>query len=142
MAPQSVWTVFVNSKSLDPAAIRTPDLSVRTQLLYRKTIAGRNTAMRRITTSGQRRTANATVVRIFGGKLLARANFNKDETSLFWKRTHERTFIEKEVKSMSGFKVCVSTLYDVRTTTKSPNDTFLRKYARREATHGSSRYLH
>ena len=27
--------------------------------------------------------------------------------------------------------VCVSTLYDVRTTTKSPNDAFLRTYPRR-----------
>ena len=28
-------------------------------------------------------------------------------------------------------KVCVSTLYDVATTTKSPNDAFLRTYPRR-----------
>jgi len=56
--------------------------------------------------------------------------FNVDETSLFWKRIPERTFIQKEAKSMPGFKVCVSTLYDVRTTTKSPNDAFLRTYPR------------
>jgi len=31
--------------------------------------------------------------------------------------------------------VCVSTLYDVLTTTKSPNDTFLRTYPRRFATY-------
>jgi len=36
---------------------------------------------------------------------------------------------------MPGFKVCVSALYDVRTTTKSPNYTFLRMYPRRYATH-------
>jgi hypothetical protein len=41
-----------------------------------------------------------------------------DETPLFWKRMSERTFIHKEAKSMPGFKVCVSTLCDVRTTTK------------------------
>jgi hypothetical protein len=41
-----------------------------------------------------------------------------DETSLFRKRMPDRTFIQKEAKSMPGFKVCVSTLYDVRTTTK------------------------
>jgi len=29
---------------------------------------------------------------------------------------------------MRGFMVCVSALYDVRTTTKSRNDTFLRMY--------------
>jgi len=34
----------------------------------------------------------------------------------------EGTFIHKEAKSMPGFNVCVSTFYDVRTTTKSPND--------------------
>jgi len=49
-----------------------------------------------------------------------------DETSLFWKRMPERTLIQKETKSVPGFKVGVSTLYDVRTTTKSPNDAFLR----------------
>jgi hypothetical protein len=57
--------------------------------------------------------------------------FNVDETSLLWKWMSERTFIHKEAKSMPGFKACVSTLYDVRTTTKSLNDTFLRKYPRR-----------
>jgi hypothetical protein len=31
---------------------------------------------------------------------------------------------------MLGFKVCVSTLYDVRTMTKSPNNAFLRTYPR------------
>ena len=41
-----------------------------------------------------------------------------DETSLFWKQMPERSFINKEAKSMPGFKVCVSTLCDVRTTTK------------------------
>jgi hypothetical protein len=35
--------------------------------------------------------------------------FNINETSLFWKRMSERTFVHKEAKSMSGF-----------TTTKSP----------------------
>jgi hypothetical protein len=39
--------------------------------------------------------------------------FNKDETSLFWKQMPERTSIHKEAKSMPGFKVCVSTFYDV-----------------------------
>jgi len=38
--------------------------------------------------------------------------FNLDETSLFWKWTPEGTFIHKEAKSMPGFKVRVSTLYD------------------------------
>jgi len=56
--------------------------------------------------------------------------FNRDETSLFWKRMPERTLIQKEAKLMPGFKVCVSTLYDVRTMMKSPN-TFLRTYPHR-----------
>jgi hypothetical protein len=30
-----------------------------------------------------------------------------------------------------NIEVCVSTLFDVRTTTKSPNDAFLRTYSRR-----------
>jgi len=34
------------------------------------------------------------------------------------------------------YKVCVSTLYDVGTTTKSPNDAFPRTYPRRKGTHG------
>jgi len=55
--------------------------------------------------------------------------FNMDETSLLWKRMPERTFIQKEAKSMPGLKVCVSTLYDVHTPTKS--DAFLRMYPRR-----------
>ena len=58
-----------------------------------------------------------------------------DETSLFWKQMSERTFIHKEAKSMLGFKVCVSTLYDIHTMTKSPNDTFLRTYPHRYAMH-------
>jgi hypothetical protein len=57
--------------------------------------------------------------------------FNMDETSLFWKGMSERTFIHKEAKPVPGFKVCVSTLYGVRTTTKSPNDVFLRTHPRR-----------
>jgi hypothetical protein len=48
--------------------------------------------------------------------------FNKDETSLFWKQVPERNFTHKEAKLMLGFNVCVSTPYDVRATTKSPND--------------------
>jgi hypothetical protein len=52
--------------------------------------------------------------------------FNMYETSLFWKQMPERTFIHKEAKSMPGFKVCVSTLYDVRTMIKLPNDALLR----------------
>ena len=54
--------------------------------------------------------------------------FNMDETFLFWKRMPERTFIHKEAKSMPGFKVCVSTLYDIHTMMKSPNDELLRMY--------------
>ena len=54
--------------------------------------------------------------------------FNIDETSLFWKRMPERTFIHKEAKSMPGIKVCVNTLYDVCTMTKLPNDAFLKTY--------------
>jgi hypothetical protein len=54
--------------------------------------------------------------------------FNVDETSLFWKRMSERTFIQKEAKSVPSFKVGVSALYDFRTMTKSPNDAFLRTY--------------
>ena len=67
-------------------------------------------------------------------KLLVEENYfpeqisNMDETSLFWKQMPERTFISKEAKLMPSFKVCVSTLYDVRTKMKSPNDTFLRTY--------------
>jgi hypothetical protein len=57
--------------------------------------------------------------------------FSTDETSLFWKRMSEMTSIRKEAKSMPGFKVCVSTFYDVLTKTKSPNDAFLRTYPRR-----------
>ena len=49
-----------------------------------------------------------------------------DETE--WKQRPERTFIHKEVKSMPGFKVDVSTLYDVCTATNSPDDAFLRTY--------------
>ena len=45
-----------------------------------------------------------------------------------------RTFIHKEAKSMPGFKVCVSTLCDVRTVTKSPNDAFLKVCARPKTT--------
>jgi len=54
--------------------------------------------------------------------------FSRDETSLFWKRMPERTFIQKEAKLMPGLKVCVSTLYDIRTKMESPNDPFLRTY--------------
>jgi hypothetical protein len=54
--------------------------------------------------------------------------FSVDETSIFWKRMPERTFIYKEATSMPGFKVGVSALYDVRTTTKS--DAFLRTHPR------------
>jgi len=43
---------------------------------------------------------------------------------------------------VSGFKVCVSTLYDVRTMTKSPNEAFLRTYPRRKATHDCIQYVH
>jgi len=58
--------------------------------------------------------------------------FNMDETSLFWKQMPERTFIHKAAKSIAGFKVYVSTtLYDVCTTTKSPNNTFPTTYPRR-----------
>jgi hypothetical protein len=44
--------------------------------------------------------------------------FNMDETSSFWERMPGRIIILKEATSMPGFKVCVSTLYNVRTTTK------------------------
>jgi hypothetical protein len=54
--------------------------------------------------------------------------FNMDEISLSWKWIPERTFIHKEAKSMPRFKVRVSTLYNVRTVTKSTNDAFLRMY--------------
>jgi hypothetical protein len=57
--------------------------------------------------------------------------FDVDETSIFWKQTPRQTSIRKEDKSMPGSRVCVSTLCDVRTTTKSSNDAFLRKYPRR-----------
>jgi len=53
---------------------------------------------------------------------LLEQNFNMDETSLFWKIMPKGTVIHKKAKSMSGFKVCVRTLYEARTTTKSPND--------------------
>jgi hypothetical protein len=59
---------------------------------------------------------------------LAEQIFNMDGTSLFLKRMPEKTFIHKESKSIPGCKVCVSTLYDVRTTTKSLNDSFLATY--------------
>ena len=36
---------------------------------------------------------------------------------------------------MPSLRVCVRTLYDARTTTKLPNDAFLRKYLRRYTTH-------
>ena len=61
--------------------------------------------------------------------------FNMDETSLIWKRMPGWTFIHEEDKSMPGFRVSVSTLHDVGTTTKSPNDAFLGTYPRRYATH-------
>ena len=57
--------------------------------------------------------------------------FNMAETSLFWKQYPERTFIQKEAKSKTGFEVCVSTLYDVCTMTKSPNDAHFRTYSHR-----------
>jgi len=68
-------------------------------------------------------------------KYLPEQIFNMDKTSLFWKRMPERTFVHKEAKSMPGLKVCVSTLFDVRTKMKSPNDAFLRTYPHRQATH-------
>jgi hypothetical protein len=49
----------------------------------------------------------------------------------------ERTFIHKEAKSVPGFRVCVSTLYDIWMMTKSPNDAFLRTYPHRQAMHDS-----
>jgi hypothetical protein len=97
--------------------------------------------MRRITTF------RSTTDRIYDGgknffkfsedKLIVKENylqeqiFNMDETSLFWKQMPERTIILKEAKSMPSFQFCVRTLYDVRTTTKSPNDAFLCRYPRR-----------
>jgi hypothetical protein len=48
--------------------------------------------------------------------------FYMDETSLFWRRIPERSFVHEQAKSVPGFKVRVSTLYDVRKTMKSPND--------------------
>jgi len=51
----------------------------------------------------------------------------------------ERIFIYMEANSMPNLKVCVSTLCDARTTTKLPNDAFLRTYPRRYATHICSR---
>ena len=48
-----------------------------------------------------------------------------DETSLLRKRMYERAFIDKEVKSSQGFKVCVGTPCDLSTTKKSRNDAFL-----------------
>ena len=65
---------------------------------------------------------------IVGENYLPEQIFNMDETSLFWKWMPERTFVHKEVKSMPGFKVCASTLYDVRTATELPNDEFHRMY--------------
>ena len=35
--------------------------------------------------------------------------FNMDEISIYWKPMPERAFIHKQAKSMSGFRVCVST---------------------------------
>ena len=61
---------------------------------------------------------------------LQEQTFNVDESSPFWKRMPERTSIHQEARSMPGFKVCVSTLYDVRTTTKSPKEAILRTYPR------------
>jgi len=57
---------------------------------------------------------------------LPEQSFNMDETSLSWKWMPERTFIHKEAKSMPGFKVCLSTLCDVCTMMKLPNDAILR----------------
>jgi len=57
--------------------------------------------------------------------------FNIDETSLPWKLTSGRTSIHKEAKSMPGFRVCVSILYDFRTKKKLPNDAFIGTYPRR-----------
>jgi len=54
--------------------------------------------------------------------------FNMDETSLFWKRMPDRTFIYKEAKSMPSFKVCFSILYDVCTMAKLSNDALFRTY--------------
>jgi hypothetical protein len=60
--------------------------------------------------------------------------FNMNETSLFWKQMPERAFIHKEDKSMPGFKVCVSTPYEVHTMTL-PNYTFLGMYPHSQARH-------
>jgi hypothetical protein len=65
---------------------------------------------------------------IVEGNYLPEEIISVDETSLFWKKMLERTFIHKEDKSMPGFKVCVSTLYDICKMTEMPNDTFLRMY--------------
>jgi len=51
-----------------------------------------------------------------------------DKTSQFWKWMPERTFIHKEANSTPRFKICVSTLYDVRTMTKLPYSAYLRTY--------------
>ena len=62
---------------------------------------------------------------------LPESMFSMDETSVFWKQMPERTLIHKEAKSVPGFKVCVSTLDDIRTMMKLSNDAFLRTYPRR-----------
>jgi hypothetical protein len=54
--------------------------------------------------------------------------FNMEETPLFWKCMPEGNLIHREAKSMPGYTVCVSTLYESGTKTKSPDDTFLRMY--------------
>jgi len=64
-------------------------------------------------------------------------NYVPEQTSLWMKPPYsgkwmpERTFIHKEAKSVPGFKVCVSTLHDVRTMTKLPNGASLRMYPHR-----------
>ena len=68
---------------------------------------------------------------IVGENYLSEQIFNVDETSPFWKQVPERTFIHKEAKSVPGFKVCVSTFYDVHTVTESHNDAFHSMYPHR-----------
>jgi hypothetical protein len=57
--------------------------------------------------------------------------FNMDETSLLRKRMLERLSSIRRPSKCLVSRFVLSTPMDVRTTTKSPNDAFLRTYPRR-----------
>ena len=92
------------------------------------------TVMRRITTF------QSTMDRMYDGgknfletldKLIVEENFQNKFSIWMIPPYSERTFIYKESNSMPGFKIYVSTLCDILTTTKLPYNALLRMYLHR-----------